>query len=74
MVNWVLVFALAGNPQDYKIHTGYKYQENCQRAEARYTQIFKESSSTLRAECRPRAEVQLRRPTSVVYYKQTLEN
>lgn len=74
MVNWVLVFALAGNPGDYRVHTGYKHQENCEKAQARYTQIFKESSSMLQAQCRPRADVQLRRPTSVVYYKQTIEN
>jgi hypothetical protein len=74
MVNWVLVFALVGNPGDYKIHTGYNKQENCQTAEARYTQIFKQSKSKLQAECRPRAQIQLRRPTSVVYYKETIEN
>ena len=74
MVNWVLVFALAGNPGDYKVHTGYNRQENCQKAEARYTQIFKDSESKLRAVCRPRAEIQLNRPTNVVYYKRTIEN
>ena len=67
MVNWVLVFALAGNPGDYRIHTGYNKEENCQKAEARYTQIFKESSSKLTAECRPKAQIQLNRPTTVVY-------
>ena len=74
MVNWVLVFFMAGQPQDYKIHTGYNKQENCQKAEARYTQIFKETGSKLKAECRPRAEIQLKRPTSVVYYKETVDN
>jgi len=74
MVNWVLVFALAGNPGDYKIHTGYNKQENCQRAEARYQQIFKETGSKLQADCRPRAEIQLNRPTNVVYYKRTIDN
>ena len=74
MVNWVLVFALAGNAGDYKIHTGYNQHENCQRAEARYTQIFKESGSKLQATCRPRAEIQLKRPTSIVYFKHTIDN
>jgi hypothetical protein len=74
MVNWVLVFALAGNPGDYKIHTGYNKQENCQTAQARYSQIFKESDSKMVAECRPRNQIELRRPTSVVYYKKTIEN
>jgi len=74
MVNWVLVFALAGNPGDYKIHTGYNKQENCQRAEARYQQIFKETGSKLQTDCRPRAEIQLNRPTNVVYYKRTIDN
>lgn len=74
MVNWVLVFALASAPGDYKVHTGYNQQENCQKAEARYTQIFKGSGSKLQAECRPRAEIQLKRPTSIVYSKHTIEN
>ena len=74
MVNWVLVFALAGNAGDYKVHTGYNQQENCQKVEARYTQIFKESGSKLQAECRPRAEIQLKRPTSIVYFKHTIDN
>jgi hypothetical protein len=74
MVNWVLVFALAGNPGDYKVHTGYNRQENCLKAEARYAQIFKESGSKLQAECRSRAEIQLNRPTNVVYYKRTIDN
>jgi hypothetical protein len=73
MVNWVLVFALAGNPGDYKIHTGYNKQENCQRAQARYSEIFKESTSKLQAECRPRAQIQLNRPTTVVYKHYVIE-
>jgi hypothetical protein len=73
MVNWVLVFALAGNPGDYKVHTGYNKQENCQRAQARYSEIFKESTSKLKAECRTRAEIQLNRPTTVVYKHYVIE-
>lgn len=73
-MKWVLVFFLAGNPQDYKIHTAYIHDYNCQNAQARYTQIFADSSSKMRAECRKETQIQLRKPTSIVYYKQTIEN
>jgi hypothetical protein len=71
-MKWVLVFALATNPQDYKIHTAYIHEYNCMSAQARYSQIFAETGSKLKAQCRKESEIQLRRPTSVVYYKETV--
>lgn len=73
MVNWVLVFFVAGTPQDYKIHTAYKYQENCVKAEARYREIFAGSAGRMQAECRPRNEIQVNRPTSIVVKHYTVE-
>jgi hypothetical protein len=72
MVNWVLVFFLAGQPQDYKIHTGYNKPANCIEAQERYSGIFLTSGSKLQAECRPRNQVQVGRPTTVVYSKHTV--
>jgi hypothetical protein len=72
MVNWVLVFFLAGQPQDYKIHTGYNQQLNCVEAQERYSGIFLASGSKMRAECRPRNQVQVGRPTTVAYSKHTV--
>ena len=69
MVNWVLVFFIAGQPQDYKIHTAYNKQINCIEAEERYTKIFMASKSDLKAECRPRNQVQVGRPTTIAYSK-----
>lgn len=72
MVNWVLVFFIAGQPQDYKIHTAYNKQENCVTAQNRYRGIFQETGSKIQAECRPRDQIQVNRPTSIVYKKETV--
>jgi hypothetical protein len=72
MVNWVLVFFVAGQPQDYKIHTGYNKQENCIVAQERYRGIFTTTQSKIQAECRPRDRIQVNRPTSIVYKKETV--
>jgi hypothetical protein len=73
-MKWVLVFFMAGNPQDYKIHTAYIHDYNCQSAQTRYTQIFNQTGGGMQAECRRENQIQLRRPTSIVYYKQTIDN
>ena len=73
-MKWVLVFFLASNPQDYKIHTAYIHQENCNRAQTRYTEIFKTTNSRMQAECRTENNIQLHRPTSIVYFKRTIED
>ena len=73
-MKWVLVFALAANPQDYKIHTAYIHQENCERAQARYSQIFAQTHSKLTAECRRENQIQLRRPTSITYSRHTIDD
>jgi hypothetical protein len=72
MVNWVLVFFIAGQPQDYKIHTGYNQQVNCIEAQERYSGIFLASGSKMMAECRPRNQVQVGRPTTIAYSKHTV--
>jgi hypothetical protein len=72
MVNWVLVFFMAGQPQDYKIHTAYNKQENCITAQERYSGIFLASGSKMMAECRPRNQVQVGRSTTVAYSKHTV--
>jgi hypothetical protein len=72
MVNWVLIFFIAGQPQDYKIHTGYNKQINCVEAQERYSNIFLQTGSSMRAECRPRNQVQVGRPTTVAYSKHTV--
>jgi hypothetical protein len=72
MVNWVLVFFMAGQPQDYKIHTAYNKQINCIEAAERYNGIFTSSKSDLKAECRPRNQVQVGRPTTIAYSKHTV--
>ena len=74
MVNWVLVFFMAGQPQDYKIHTAYIKQENCITAQERYRGIFTTTNSKMQAECRPRNQVQVGRQSSVVYKKYRLED
>ena len=74
MVNWVLVFFMAGQPQDYKIHTAYNKQENCITAQERYRGIFTTTNSKMQAECRPRNQVQVGRPTTVAYKRYVLEN
>lgn len=73
MVNWVLVFFMAGQPQDYKIHTAYNKQENCITAQERYRGIFATTESKLQAECRPRNQVQVGRPTTIAYSKHTID-
>lgn len=72
MVNWVLVFFMAGQPQDYKIHTAYNKHENCTVAQERYSGIFQQTGSKMQAECRPRNQIQVNRPTSIVYKKATV--
>lgn len=67
MVNWVLVIALASNPQDYHVYGGFRHEENCAAAQERYSRIFKETGANVRAECRPRNDVRLGQPTSVVF-------
>ena len=74
MVNWVLIFFIAGQPQDYKIHTAYNKQENCITAKERYRGIFTTTDSKMQAECRPRNQIQVKKPTSIVYSKHTIEN
>ena len=74
MVNWVLVFFMAGQPQDYKIHTAYNKQVNCVEAQERYSGIFLASGSKMMAECRPRNQVQVARTTNIVYFNRTIEN
>jgi hypothetical protein len=74
MVNWVLVFFMAGQPQDYNIHTAYNKQINCVEAQERYSGIFLQTGSKMLAECRPRNQVQTSRQSSVVYKKYRLEN
>lgn len=73
-MKWVLVFFLSNNPQDYKIHTAYIHDYNCERAQARYVEIFKQAGGRMQAECRRESEIQLKRPTSIVYSKHTIEN
>jgi hypothetical protein len=70
-MKWVLVFYLM-NPQDYKIHTAYIHQENCIKAQERYSGIFATTGSRMQAECRRENQIQLRRPTTVVYFKDTV--
>ena len=72
-MKWVLIFFLASNPQDYKPHTGYIQQANCEKAQARYTAIFSESGGTMRAECRRVEDVQLKRPSRVVVKHYTVD-
>lgn len=72
-MKWVLIFFLASNPQDYRAHTGYIQQENCQKAQARYTAIFSESGGAMRAECRPIDQVQIKRPSKVVVKHYTVD-
>lgn len=72
MVNWVLVFFIAGQPQDYKIHTAYNKQINCVEAQERYSGIFLKAGSKMMAECRPRSQVQVGRPTTIAYSKHTV--
>jgi hypothetical protein len=72
MVNWVLVFFMAGQPQDYKIHTGYNQQINCVNAQERYSGIFLQAGSKMLVECRPRNQIQVGRPTTVTYSKYTV--
>ena len=74
MVNWVLVFFIAGQPQDYHIHTAYNKQENCVTAQEHYRGIFTTTGSKLQAECRPRNQIQVGRPTSIAYKHYVLEN
>lgn len=74
MVNWVLVFFMAGQPQDYKIHTAYNQQVNCVQAQERYSGIFLQTGSKVMAECRPRNQIEIGRPTTVAYKRYTLDN
>jgi hypothetical protein len=67
MVNWVLVFFMAGTPGDYHIYGGYNKSENCEKAQARYEQIFKQTGSRMQGECRARKDVRIGQPTSVVF-------
>ena len=72
MVNWVLVFFISGQPQDYKVHTAYIKQENCIVAQERYRGIFTTAESKMQAECRPRNQIQVNRPTTIAYSKHTV--
>lgn len=74
MVNWVLVFFIAGQPQDYRIHTAYIKQENCITVQERYRGIFATTGSKMQAECRPRNQVELHRPTTIAYKHYILED
>jgi hypothetical protein len=67
MVNWVLVFFMAGAPADYHIYGGYNKIENCERTQARYQGIFKQTDSKLQSECRPRQDIRVGQPTTVVF-------
>jgi hypothetical protein len=67
MVNWVLVFFMAGTPGDYHIYGGFNKVENCEKTQARYEQIFKQAESKMQSECRARKDVKLGQPTSVVF-------
>jgi hypothetical protein len=67
MVNWVLVMFMAGAPGDYHIYGGYNKIENCEQAQARYRVIFQQTGSKMQSECRPRKDIQVGRPTSVVF-------
>jgi hypothetical protein len=70
-MKWVLVFYLL-NPQDYKIHTAYIHQENCIKAQERYAGIFTQTGGKMHAECRRENQIQVGRPTSVIYAKHTV--
>jgi hypothetical protein len=70
-MKWVLVFYLM-NPQDYKIHTAYIHQENCIAAQTRFRDIFSQTNSKMHAECRRENQIQLHRPTTVVFYRETV--
>jgi hypothetical protein len=67
MVNWVLVFFMAGTPTDYHIYGGYNKIENCEKTQARYQQIFERTGSRMQGECRARKDIKLVQPTSVVF-------
>jgi hypothetical protein len=67
MVNWVLVFFMAGTPNDYHVYGGYNQLENCQKTQARYQKIFERTGSKMQSECRPRSEVKVGQPTTVVF-------
>jgi hypothetical protein len=67
MVNWALVFFMAGTPTDYHIYGGFNRIENCQKTQARYQQIFEQTGSKMQAECRPRKDVKVGQPTTVVF-------
>ena len=67
MVNWALVIFMAGTPADYHIYGGYNKIENCEKAQARYQQIFEQTGSKMKTECRPRKDVRVGRPTTVVF-------
>ena len=67
MVNWVLVMFMAGAPNDYHVYGGFNKLENCERTQARYQGIFQQTGSKMQAECRPRKDVKLGQPTSIVF-------
>jgi hypothetical protein len=58
---------MAGTPADYHIYGGYNKIENCEKTQARYQQIFKQTESKLQSECRPRQDVRVGQPTTVVF-------
>ena len=67
MVNWVLVFFVAGAPGDYHVYGGYNKLENCEKTQTRYQQIFEKTGSRMHGECRARKDVKVGQPTSVVF-------
>lgn len=66
-MKWVLVFALAGHPGDYRIHSAYIHQANCSAAAQRYGAIFQQTQARLTADCRREDQIELHRSTSVAY-------
>ena len=58
---------MAGTPSEYHVYGGFNRLENCEKTQARYQQIFKQTGSKMQAECRARKDVKLGQPTSVVF-------
>ena len=70
-MKWALLF-WATNPGMYHIHSVYLQEANCQAAQSRYEQIFKQTDAKMNAVCRPAREVKLGTKTDVIYLKETI--
>jgi len=71
-MKWILVFYMFNNPVAYHPHWAFSNQEACQSKADRYANVYKQTGSDLKAECRPVAQVNLRNPNDIVVKQYTL--